>query len=61
VTSLTGGRAKGLYERVYCRRGEAENHIKVRIPTKSAGGSDFMSAPDSDRSRPGVALAFWLV
>jgi hypothetical protein len=33
----------------------------VRIPTMSAGGSDFMSAPDSDRSRPGVALAFWLV
>ncbi|GGE86333.1 hypothetical protein GCM10011317_49350 [Niveispirillum cyanobacteriorum] len=28
VTSLTGGRAKWLYEQVYCRRGVAENHIK---------------------------------
>ena len=28
VTSLAGGRAKTLYEDVYCRRGAAENHIK---------------------------------
>ena len=28
VTSLAGGRAKALYEDVYCRRGAAENHIK---------------------------------
>jgi hypothetical protein len=28
VTSLAGGRAKALYEDVYCRRGTAENHIK---------------------------------
>jgi hypothetical protein len=29
VTRLRGGRGKHLYEEVYCRRGEAENHIKA--------------------------------
>ncbi len=28
VTNLAGGRAKALYEDLYCRRGIAENHIK---------------------------------
>lgn len=28
VTNLAGGRAKALYEDLYCRRGAAENHIK---------------------------------
>jgi len=28
VTNLKGGRARALYEEVYCRRGMAENHIK---------------------------------
>jgi hypothetical protein len=29
VTSLEGGRAKHLYQRLYCARGRAENHIKA--------------------------------
>ena len=29
VTSLPGGSARVLYERRYCRRGQAENHIKA--------------------------------
>ena len=29
VTNLQGGRAKHLYERLYCARGQAENHIKA--------------------------------
>ena len=29
VTSLEGGRAKHLYDRLYCARGQAENHIKA--------------------------------
>jgi hypothetical protein len=29
VTSLTDGRGKALYEKLYCRRGQAENHIKT--------------------------------
>jgi hypothetical protein len=29
VTNLEGGRAKHLYERFYCARGQAENHIKA--------------------------------
>jgi hypothetical protein len=28
VTNLEGGRAKKLYQDLYCRRGRAENHIK---------------------------------
>ena len=28
VTSLAGGKAKALYQDIYCRRGDAENHIK---------------------------------
>src|SRR5947207_8068016 len=30
VTSLEGGRAKHLYQRLYCARGQAENHIQAR-------------------------------
>jgi len=29
VTNLEGGRAKDFYERLYCARGQAENHIKA--------------------------------
>jgi hypothetical protein len=29
VTNLAGGRAKHLYQRLYCARGQAENHIKA--------------------------------
>ena len=29
ITSLEGGRAKHLYQRLYCARGQAENHIKA--------------------------------
>lgn len=29
VTNLQGGRAKHLYQRLYCARGQAENHIKA--------------------------------
>src|SRR5215472_2942784 len=29
VTNLEGGRAKHLYQRLYCARGQAENHIKA--------------------------------
>jgi hypothetical protein len=29
VTNLEGGRPKKLYERLYCARGQAENHIKA--------------------------------
>ncbi len=28
VTNLKGGKAKALYQNIYCRRGSAENHIK---------------------------------
>jgi hypothetical protein len=42
VTNLEAGRAKHLYERLYCARGQAENHIKAwknhLAPTGQARG-----------------------
>jgi hypothetical protein len=29
ATSLTRGTGKAIYERLYCARGQAENHIKA--------------------------------
>ena len=29
ATNLPGGSARALYERSYCRRGQAENHVKA--------------------------------
>ena len=29
VTNLTDGTARGVYENIYCQRGQAENHIKA--------------------------------
>ena len=37
VTNLEGGRAKHVYERLYCAHGQAENHIKAwKNPTRAA-------------------------
>jgi hypothetical protein len=49
VTNLEGGRAKHLYERLYCARGQAENHIKAwknhlaadRTSCHTAGANQF--------------------
>ena len=49
VTNLEGGRAKKLYQRLYCARGQAENHIKAwknhlaadRTSCHEAGANQF--------------------
>jgi len=49
VTNLEAGRAKHLYERLYCARGQAENHIKAwknhlaadRTSCHAAGANQF--------------------
>jgi hypothetical protein len=49
VTNLQAGRAKHLYERLYCARGQAENHIKAwknhlaadRTSCHTAGANQF--------------------
>ena len=49
VTNLEAGRAKHLYERLYCARGQAENHIKAwknhlaadRTSCHEAGANQF--------------------
>jgi hypothetical protein len=45
VTNLTKGNARRLYEDLYCRRGQAENHIKSWEDT-SGGGSDVLHESD---------------
>jgi hypothetical protein len=49
VTNLEGGRARYFYERLYCARGQAENHIKAwknhlaadRTSCPAAGANQF--------------------
>ena len=45
VTSLSKRNARGLYEDVYCPRGQAENHIEF-LEDPSGGGSNFMHQSD---------------
>src|SRR5258708_1698809 len=41
VTNLEGGRAKPLYERLYCARGQAEKHIKAWTNHLAADRTSF--------------------
>ena len=61
VTSLTGGRAKGLYERVYCRRGEAENHIKAWKRHLAADRTSCTRATANQMRLMLHAGAYWLM
>ena len=61
VTNLTGGRAKTLYERIYCRRGMAENHIKA---WKGHLAADRTSCPRATANQFRLFLhagAYWLM
>jgi len=61
VTSLTGGRGKALYEKVYCRRGQAENHIKA---WKAHLAADRTSCSKATANQMRLALhgaAYWLM
>jgi hypothetical protein len=66
VTSLPGGSARTLYERGYCRRGQAENHLKAwkrhlaadrfgacPKPCSRAGANQFRLLPHTG--------AYWLL
>lgn len=60
VTSLTG-RPEHIYETIYCRRGEAENLIKLH---KAQLASDRMSCHSATANQIRLALhtaAFWLM
>ncbi len=47
VTNLSGGRAKHLYEGLYCARGQAENHIKAWKNHLAADSSATRPKPTS--------------
>lgn len=61
VTNLAGGKAKALYEDVYCRRGAAENHIKS---WKTHLGADRTSCSSATANQFRLFLhagAYWLM
>jgi len=61
VTNLPGSRARTLYERIYCRRGMAENHIKA---WKAHLAADRTSCPRATANQFRLFLhagAYWLM
>jgi Transposase DDE domain group 1 len=61
VTNLEDGRAKHLYERLYCARGQAENHIKA---WKSHLAADRTSCHTAEANQFRLFLhagAYWLL
>lgn len=61
VTSLVGGRAKHLYERVYCARGQAENHIKAWKAHLAADRTSCTRAAANQVRLFLHAAAYWLM
>ena len=61
VTNLEGSRAKHLYERLYCARGQAENHIKA---WKNHLAADRTSCHQAEANQFRLFLhagAYWLL
>jgi len=61
VTNLAGGKAKALYEDVYCRRGAAENHIKSWKTHLAADRTSCSSATANQFRLFLHAGAYWLM
>lgn len=60
VTNLEGGRGKHLYEKIYCARGQAENHIKA---WKAHLASDRTSCSKANANQMRLMLhgcAYWI-
>lgn len=61
VTNLKSGRAKAIYERSYCRRGQMENFIKA-YKTHLAADRTSCSKPTANQFRLFLHLAaYWLL
>lgn len=61
VTSLKGGRAKHLYRRLYCARGQTENYIKA---WKNHFAADRTSSHTAEANQFRLFLhagAYWLL
>jgi hypothetical protein len=61
VTSLTKGTGKGLYEKLYCARGQAENHIKAWKTHLAADRTSCTSATANQLRLFLHAGAYWLM
>ena len=61
VTNLEGGRAKHLYERLYCARGQAENHIKAWKNHLAADRTSCHAAEANQFRLFLHAAAYWLL
>src|SRR4249920_306704 len=61
VTNLASGKAKALYEDVYCRRGTAENHIKSWKTHLAADRTSCTSATANQFRLFLHAGAYWLM
>ena len=61
VTSLEGGRARHLYQRLYCARGQAENHIKAWKNHLAADRTSCHSAEANQFRLFLHAGAYWLL
>ena len=61
VTSLEAGRGKWLYEHLYCRRGEAENHIKAFKRHLAADRTSCHRATANQMRLMLHAGAYWLM
>jgi hypothetical protein len=61
VTSLEGGRAKHLYQRLYCARGQAENHIKAWKNHLAADRTSCHAAEANQFRLFLHAAAYWLL
>ena len=61
VTSLQGGRAKHLYQRLYCARGQAENHIKAWKNHLAADRTSCHAAEANQFRLFLHAAAYWLL
>ena len=61
VTNIRGGRARHLYERVYCARGQAENLIK-RHKSQLASDRTSCRSPLANQMRLILhTAAYWLI
>jgi hypothetical protein len=61
VTSLAGGSGKAIYERLYCARGQAENHIKAWKNHLAADRTSCTSAAANQLRLFLHAGAYWLM
>jgi hypothetical protein len=61
VTSLTSGTGKTIYERLYCARGQAENHIKAWKTHLAADRTSCTSAAANQLRLYLHAGAYWLM